>query len=44
MVMAQFRGIQGKDLEQFRQPGKQVIIAPAAIKTGDVVPFDKARK
>jgi len=44
MVMAQFRGIQGKDLEQFRQPGKQVIIAPAAIKTGDVVPFDQARK
>jgi branched-chain amino acid transport system substrate-binding protein len=41
--MAQFRGIKGKDLEQFRQAGKQVIIGPAALKTGDVVPFDKAR-
>ena len=42
--IAQFRGIKGKDLEQFRQPGKQVIIGPAALKTGDVIaPFDKAR-
>jgi branched-chain amino acid transport system substrate-binding protein len=40
---AQFRGIKGKDIEQFRQAGKQVIIGPAALKTGDVVPFDKAR-
>jgi branched-chain amino acid transport system substrate-binding protein len=43
LVMAQFRGIKGKDVEQFRQEGKQVIIAPAAMKTGEVVPFDKAR-
>jgi branched-chain amino acid transport system substrate-binding protein len=43
--MAQFRGIQGKDVEQFRQAGKQVIIGPAALKTGEVIaPFDKARK
>jgi branched-chain amino acid transport system substrate-binding protein len=42
---AQFRGITGKDIEQFRQAGKQVIIGPAALKTGDVIaPFDKARK
>jgi len=42
--MAQFRGIKGKDLDQFRQPGKQVIIGPAALKSGDIVaPFDKAR-
>jgi len=41
--MAQFRGIKGKDVDQFRQAGKQVIIGPAALKTGDVVPFDKAR-
>jgi len=44
LVMAQFRGIQGKDLEQFRQPGKQVIIAPLGMKTGEVIPFDQARK
>ena len=43
VVMAQFRGIKGKDLEQFRLPGKQVIIAPAAMKSGDLLPFDKAR-
>ena len=42
--MAQFRGIKGKDLEQFREAGKQVIIGPAALKTGDVIPFDKARQ
>ena len=43
--MAQFRGIEDKDVEQFRQPGKQVIIGPAALKTGEIVaPFDKARK
>jgi len=41
--MAQFRGIKGKDIEQFREAGRQVIIGPAALKTGDVVPFDKAR-
>jgi branched-chain amino acid transport system substrate-binding protein len=40
---AQFRGIKGKDVDQFRQAGKQVIIGPAALKTGEVVPFDKAR-
>ena len=44
LVMAQFRGIKDKDVEQFRQQGKQVIIGPAAMKTGDVVSFDKARK
>jgi branched-chain amino acid transport system substrate-binding protein len=44
LVMAQFRGIRGKDLEQFREAGKQVIIAPAAMKTGQLLPFDKARE
>jgi branched-chain amino acid transport system substrate-binding protein len=39
----QFRGIKGKDLEQFREAGKEVIVGPAALKTGDVIPFDKAR-
>ncbi len=44
LPMAQFRGIKGKDLDQFRQAGKQVIIGPAALKTGDILPFDKARQ
>jgi branched-chain amino acid transport system substrate-binding protein len=43
LVMAQFRGIKDRDVEQFRQPGKQMIIGPAAMKTGDVIPFAKAR-
>ena len=44
VVQAQFRGVKDKDIEQFRQPGKQVVIYPEAYKTGDVVtPFEKAR-
>ncbi len=41
--MAQFRGIKAKDVDQFRQTGKQVIIGPAALKSGELIPFDKAR-
>jgi branched-chain amino acid transport system substrate-binding protein len=45
VIQAQFRGIVDKDVEQFRQPGKQVVIYPEAYKTGDVItPYDKARK
>src|ERR687891_397118 len=45
VVQAQFRGVVDKDTEQFRQPGKQVVIYPDAYKTGDVImPYDKARK
>jgi branched-chain amino acid transport system substrate-binding protein len=44
VVQAQFRGIVDKNLDQWREPGKQVIISPAQYKTGDVVtPFEKAR-
>ncbi|TAN53435.1 MAG: branched-chain amino acid ABC transporter substrate-binding protein [Betaproteobacteria bacterium] len=44
VVMVQFRGVADKNVEQFRQPGKQVIVEPAEYKTGDVISFDKARK
>ena len=44
MVMAQFRGIKDKDIEQFREPGKQVIVGPAALKSGAVVSYEEARK
>jgi branched-chain amino acid transport system substrate-binding protein len=31
-------------VEQFRQPGKQVVLYPSQYKTGDVIaPFEKAR-
>jgi branched-chain amino acid transport system substrate-binding protein len=44
VVQAQFRGVVDKDMEQFRQAGRQVVIYPPQYKTGDVVaPFEKAR-
>jgi branched-chain amino acid transport system substrate-binding protein len=44
VVQAQFRGVVDKDMEQFRKPGKQVVIYPDAYKTGTVItPFEKAR-
>jgi len=45
VVQAQFRGVVDKDIEQFRKPGKQVVVYPDQYKTGDVIaPFEKARK
>jgi branched-chain amino acid transport system substrate-binding protein len=44
VVQAQFRGVVDKDMEQFRNPKKQVVVYPDEYKTGDViVPFEKAR-
>jgi branched-chain amino acid transport system substrate-binding protein len=44
MLMIQFRGIADKNLEQWRQPGKQVVLYPSQYKTGEaVMPFEKAR-
>jgi branched-chain amino acid transport system substrate-binding protein len=39
VAMIQFRGIADKNVEQFRQPGKQVILYPPQFKSGDVQPF-----
>ena len=45
VVQAQFRGIVDKDVDQFRQPGKQVVLYPDRYKTGNVMaPFEKIRK
>ena len=44
VVYVQFRGIANRNLEQFRSPGKQVIVAPDEYKTGEVVPFGQARQ
>ena len=45
VVQAQFRGIVDKNMDQFRQAGKQVVLYPEQYKTGDVIaPFEKARK
>jgi len=45
IVTIQFRGVADKNIEQFRQPGKQVVLEPAQFKTGDLVqPLDRARR
>ena len=36
-LMAQFRGVVDKDVEQFRKPGKQVILFPDRLKSGDLI-------
>lgn len=42
---AQFRGVKDKNLDQFRSAGKQVILFPDRLKTGDLItPFEAARK
>ncbi|HEY2338876.1 MAG TPA: amino acid ABC transporter substrate-binding protein [Burkholderiales bacterium] len=44
MLMIQFRDIADKNLDQWRQPGKQVVLYPSAYKTGTAaMPFEKAR-
>ena len=44
-LMAQFRGVVDKNIEQFRKSGKQVILFPAKLKSGDIIsPFEAARK
>jgi len=41
---AQFRGVKDKNIDQFRSAGKQVILFPDRLKTGDLVfPFEAAR-
>jgi len=44
LPMVQFVGVKDKNVDQFRGPGRQVIIAPAKLQTGTVQPFDKLRK
>jgi len=41
---AQFRNVKDKNIDQFRSAGKQVIVFPDRLKTGDLVtPFEAAR-
>lgn len=42
---AQFRGVKDKNMDQFRQAGRQVILFPDNLKTGELItPFEAARK
>ena len=44
IVQVQYRGLVDKNIEQFRQPGKQVILSPVRLKSGELIaPFEKAR-
>jgi branched-chain amino acid transport system substrate-binding protein len=44
-LMAQFRSVADKNIAQFRTPGKQVILFPDKLKSGDLIsPFEAARK
>jgi branched-chain amino acid transport system substrate-binding protein len=45
LLLVQYRGIQGNDVEQFKQPGKAVILYPAQYKSADLmVPFDPVQR
>jgi branched-chain amino acid transport system substrate-binding protein len=44
-LQAQFRGVADKNIDQFRNSGKQVILFPDKFKSGDLIsPFEAARK
>ena len=45
ILSAQFQGIVGNDVEQFKQPGKQVVLWPAKYKSGELkVPFEPIKR
>jgi branched-chain amino acid transport system substrate-binding protein len=45
VFQAQFRGIKGNGVEQFKDPATLAIITPGEYKSGDVIyPFEKARQ
>jgi branched-chain amino acid transport system substrate-binding protein len=45
ILLVQYRGIVGNDIDQFKQPGKQVILHPAKYKSGDLkVPFEPIKR
>jgi branched-chain amino acid transport system substrate-binding protein len=44
-IWAQYHGIQGTDIEQFREPKTVTILAPDQYKTGELIyPYTKARE
>jgi branched-chain amino acid transport system substrate-binding protein len=45
VLLVQYRGIEGNDIEQFKQPGKQVIVDPASFKSGELAtPFEPIKR
>jgi branched-chain amino acid transport system substrate-binding protein len=44
-IAIQFQNIKGNDVDQFKQPGKQVVIYPDGFKSGNLIyPYSAARK
>jgi branched-chain amino acid transport system substrate-binding protein len=44
ILYVQYQGIKGNDVNQFRQPGKAVIVYPPELKSGELIyPFASAR-
>jgi branched-chain amino acid transport system substrate-binding protein len=44
IVWGQYRGVQDKDIDQFRTAGKQIVVQPEALATGKVItPYKTAR-
>ncbi len=45
VLMVQYNGISGNDIEQFKYPGKVTVLSPKEYRTGDVkAPFHENRK
>jgi len=45
VLLVQYRGVAGNDIEQFKQPGKQVIVHPPKFQSGELaVPFEPIKK
>jgi branched-chain amino acid transport system substrate-binding protein len=45
VLLVQYRGIEGNDIEQFKQPGKQVIVDPVSFKSGELAtPFEPIKR
>jgi branched-chain amino acid transport system substrate-binding protein len=45
VLLVQYRGIEGNDIEQFKQPGKQVIVDPPSFKSGELAtPFEPIKR
>ena len=45
ILTIQYQHISGNDVAQFKQPGKQVILYPPELKSGDLIePFSQARE
>ena len=43
-LVVQYQGIKGNDVEQFKQPGRQIIVWPPQYKSGELKTFDEMRQ